>query len=141
MSLLEFVAADEGERRAAARAASRGLGEDAGAYRFGEFVFTDPRRRSSTVIVDDRSNAAVWVFFAWPETGTPAPGSKVVVGRRDGSVEQIAVEDFAAAVAEQNRVRAGRNLPALTIPVDPAAAGGEPDAAPEAVPGSPDGGG
>ena len=41
-----------------------------------------------------------------------------VVGKADGTTETIAVDDFAAALADQNVIRAGLGLPPIPLPGD-----------------------
>lgn len=140
LSLLEFVAARPETRREAARAASRALAAGTASYRFGEFVFTDPRRRVPEQ-EDPEATAALWVFYSWPESGAPAPRSKVQIGRRDGTAVEVGVEDFPTLLEAQNRLRSGLGLPVLELPGASAATEADPstEAEPPPEPESPPG--
>jgi hypothetical protein len=102
---------------------------DVVAHRVGDFVYT-----YHGLARDDPSG--LWLVIMSPDPVANTAGSierKLLVGRLDGSVETIEEGEFADRLAEQNDLRAGRDLPPIPDPATvthavPVTGGAPPDA-------------
>ncbi|MDY7107634.1 MAG: hypothetical protein SYC29_03265 [Planctomycetota bacterium] len=112
-TLDEFAAASPARRGDITRSVIAALPEGVIAHRLGDFVFTHHGLDLAAADPD------LWLVLLWPDPASnppPATGERICVGLADGTVEAIAAERFAAALARQNRLRAACGLAPLPDP-------------------------
>ncbi|UCD74349.1 MAG: hypothetical protein JSV91_11225 [Phycisphaerales bacterium] len=83
------------------------------AHRLGDFVFPYHSIQISSADPD------IWLVILWPDPDSnapPLPDDHFYVGKCDGEVEKLRAEEFSAAIAEQNTLRAASGLPPLPHP-------------------------
>jgi len=112
-SLMAFAAASPPRQEEIIRAVVEALPEGVIAHRLGDFIFTCHDLDLNT------AESGLWLVILWPDPNgnpPPGPGGRIYVGRADGKVDAIKVNELAAALAEQNALRAASALPPLPHP-------------------------
>jgi hypothetical protein len=83
------------------------------AHRMGDFIFACHDLDLNT------AESGLWLVILWPDPRAnppPGPGDQIYVGRADGKLDAISADEFAAALAEQNALRAASGLAPLPQP-------------------------
>lgn len=112
-SLMAFAAASPSRQKEIIRSVVEALPEGIIAHRLGDFIFTCHDIDLKT------AESGLWLVILWPDprgNPPPAPGGRIYVGQADGRIDAINVDEFAAALAEQNALRAASALPPLPPP-------------------------
>ena len=93
--------------------AAAALPEGTIAHRLGDFVFTYHGIGIGSADPD------LWLVILWPDPDSnapPLPDNHLYIGQCDGDVEKLRADEFSAAIAEQNTLRAASGLPPLPHP-------------------------